>query len=241
MSSSRSPFSRRTWLSTAHLVLNLPAGVMWFSSAVALVAAGAGLSITLIGIPLLALAVRWGRTIGHIERWRAQHLLGANLSQPPLLGPCHSLAGLRAALVDKFGWRGLLYGVISLPRGIVTFTFVVVSWSIAIAASLFPLYFWFIPETATSGPFRFSDTYVLLGWGRLGYTVGLCAVGLALLWLTPRLVDGLAAADRRLMKVLLSGDSDWPRAVAPDAEGELSSSSSLPTPANRSAAHCVTT
>ena len=199
--------SSRTWRATAQLLTDLPMGIFWFTLVVTAVATSAGLSITFIGLPLLALTVWMGRWIAAVDRARANAFVDADAHGYPRRPP---VAGwwprTKRALGDPAGWKGLLYGLIMLPWGIAAFTVAVVLWSIALSSVFFPLYAWIIDLAIAGddGPYQFSDSYVLHGWGRVGYTAGVFVVGLVFLAITPRVLAGLAAVDRALVRSMLS-------------------------------------
>ncbi len=190
----------RTWRETAHLLLDLAVGIALFTWTVTMVSLGIGLAITLIGIPLLALTVLSGRWIGIVERQRARMLLGDD-TPPPL--PLHATAGIwqwmRQGLGDRAGWRALLYGLVMLPWGIVTFTVAITMWSLALGLATFPLYDWALPD----GGFEWGS-FRLTGFGLVGAYVASFAVGLALLAITPQAIHAMAEGDRRLVRLLLS-------------------------------------
>jgi signal transduction histidine kinase len=192
----------RPWKQTAHLLLDLPLGVAWFTWAVTLLATGGGLAITLIGIPLLAVTVMSGRWIGTAERARARALLD---DDPPAPAPLHHEPGawnwIKAALTDKAGWKALAYGVVMLPWGILTFTLAVTVWSLALGLVALPTFDWALPD----GGFEWGS-YRLTGLGLVAAYVGCFLLGLALLAATPRIIAGIAEGDRRLVRLLLCPD-----------------------------------
>jgi signal transduction histidine kinase len=191
-------FRARTWLETTHLLLDLPVGIAVFTVVVTMISLAMGLLVTLIGIPLLMATIYSGRLVGIVERWRARTFLGTELRPFRPLDLTGSLWDkIKRTFGDGPGWRGIAYGMLILPWGILTFTLVVVCWSIALTGATAPVWgIWARPQ--------FSDTYVLTGWGRLGYTAGVFVIGVALLILTPRIVHGLAVIGRGMIRLFLS-------------------------------------
>ena len=53
---------------------------------------------------------------------------------------------------DVPGWKGLLYGVLMLPWGIVSFTVVVTLWTVAWSLAVFPLVGWWLPRLGRQLP-----------------------------------------------------------------------------------------
>jgi signal transduction histidine kinase len=192
--------SRRTWRETAHLVLDLPVGIALFTWAVTMLSLGIGLTITVIGIPLLALTVVSGRWIGVMERGRARLFLDERVPAPFPLPPTTSFwQRIRAGLVDRAGWHGLAYGLAMLPWGIVTFTVAVTMWSVGLGLVTLPLYDWALPD----GGFEWGS-FRLTGFGLVGAYVVCLAVGLAFLAVTPSAIGAMAEGDRRLVRMFLS-------------------------------------
>ncbi|MEO6125221.1 MAG: sensor domain-containing protein [Ilumatobacteraceae bacterium] len=194
-----------TWTASLQLLLNLALGIAFFTATVTMLSVSAGLLVTLIGIPLLVATVAMGRGIGTFERARVLALFGERLpgfTRPSAEGGFFKRSG--RLIADEAGWRGLLYSVIALPWGILTFTLTVVAWSVSFGMATFPVTQFFVPETSQSGPFRFGNDYVLHGWGRFGVGAGAFVVGLLLLMVAPRIIRGIARADVAIIRTLLS-------------------------------------
>ncbi|MFF3616070.1 sensor histidine kinase [Streptomyces sp. NPDC002580] len=118
-----------TWKEISHLLVNLPASLVGFVYVVTMVALGAGLAVTVVGLPLLAGGLRGARQLGKAERARARALLGLRIDEPSPLPVRRTgfFGWLWSSLKDPVGWRAVLYGFIRLPWGIVTFTMTLVS------------------------------------------------------------------------------------------------------------------
>ncbi|MGW0967122.1 sensor histidine kinase [Streptomyces sp. NPDC002516] len=117
----------RTWKEISHLLVNLPASIAGFVYVVTMLATGAGLAVTVVGLPLLAAGLRGSRLLGALERARARRLLGLRIDEPSPLPRTGFFGWLWSSLKDPVGWRAVLYGLIRLPWGIVTFTVTLVS------------------------------------------------------------------------------------------------------------------
>ncbi|MFJ4862523.1 sensor histidine kinase [Streptomyces sp. NPDC088748] len=122
----RAVFSAVTWKEIAYLVSNLPLTVVGFVYAVVMVSTAGGLSVTAIGIPLLACGLYLSRQWGRLDRARARGLLGVRVDEPtPIPGPKRSggfFPWLWTSIKDPVGWRTVLYQLIRLPWGVLTFT-----------------------------------------------------------------------------------------------------------------------
>ncbi|WP_030220818.1 sensor histidine kinase [Streptomyces sp. NRRL WC-3626] len=120
----RFAYDAHTWKEIAHLLANLPVSLVGFVYTVTMLFTGAGLTVTVIGFPLLALGLMGSRLLGRLERARARKLLGVRVDEPSRL-PLRSREGfwphLWMAVRDPVGWRTVLYELIRLPWGIATF------------------------------------------------------------------------------------------------------------------------
>ncbi|ORT59734.1 sensor domain-containing protein [Streptomyces sp. CB03238] len=120
----RIAFDRHVWKEVAHLLANLPIALIGFVYVVIMVSVGAGLSVTVVGLPLLTAGLVGARWLGRTERARARALLGIRIDEPSALP--HRPGGgffpwLWTVLKDPVAWRTVLYGFIRLPWGVLTF------------------------------------------------------------------------------------------------------------------------
>ncbi|WP_416529844.1 sensor histidine kinase [Streptomyces coelicoflavus] len=120
----RFAYDRHTWKEIAHLLANFPAALLGFVYAVTMLSVGMGLTVTVIGLPLLAAGLLGARQLGKLERARARALLGVRVDEPsplPWRGRRGFFAQLWMSLKDPVGWRTVLYDVIRFPWGVLTF------------------------------------------------------------------------------------------------------------------------
>jgi signal transduction histidine kinase len=196
------PLTRaRTWSESLHLLLDLPFGIAWFTIVVVGLSVGAGLVVVaLVGLVILAVTVFAGRLIGIVERARAHALLGLQVDPPPArLQPGEGIwPKMRGFLTDQPGWKGLGYGVIMLPIGILNFTVVVTVWAVALGGMSYSVWGWWVPQSDW-------QERVLHGWAKAGYISANFVVGVIALIAVPHVVRGLASMDRGLIKGLLGG------------------------------------
>ncbi|HEX9259400.1 MAG TPA: sensor domain-containing protein, partial [Acidimicrobiales bacterium] len=102
--------SARTWKETAALLLTLPAGIVWFTVAVTALSVSASLMITVIGLPLLLLALRIGRVVGAVERASARTMLDTDLPGfAPISREGTAWTRIRGSLADGPSWKGIAY------------------------------------------------------------------------------------------------------------------------------------
>ncbi|MEU9643258.1 sensor domain-containing protein [Streptomyces sp. NPDC048188] len=120
----RFAYDRHTWKEIAHLLANFPAASLGFVYVVTMLSVGIGLTVTVIGLPLLAAGLLGARQLGKLERARARALLGVRVDEPsplPRQGGRGFFAHLWMSLKDPVGWRTVLYDVIRFPWGVATF------------------------------------------------------------------------------------------------------------------------
>ncbi len=126
----RLAFPPSTWKEIAYLLANLPASLFGFVYVVTVLSVGAGMAVTVVGLPLLAAGLLGSRLLGRLERARARSLLGVRVEEPsplPLRRAKGGFSRLWMMLKDPVGWRAALYDFIRLPWGILTFTVVLTS------------------------------------------------------------------------------------------------------------------
>ncbi|MFI6247062.1 sensor histidine kinase [Streptomyces sp. NPDC051016] len=120
----RFAYDGHTWKEIAHLLLNLPMALLGFVYVSTTLWVSGVLTLTVIGIPLLAATLLGARQLGKLERARARALLGVRVEEPTPLPLAKRGAGtqrLWMTLKDPVAWRTLLYDFIRLPWGILTF------------------------------------------------------------------------------------------------------------------------
>lgn len=134
----------RTWLTAAWLLLALPVGIAAFTHVVTMSALGLGLSITVVGIPLLIAFLFSVRALAAVEGRLAAWTLGAEIAPAPFTAASAApglLARTGAMLRDSLTWRGLLFLLLRLPLGIATFTLAVTVLAVVAGLILAPLTF----------------------------------------------------------------------------------------------------
>ena len=174
-----------------HHLLGLPLGLaylIWLATGLAL---GAGLAITLIGIPILTLVLASVRPLLAFERGLANSLLGAGVPAAALAPRSEAgiIARFKAYWTDAATWRGLGYLLVRFPAGLATFTVAVILYATAgwlLAA----------PLLAPLGAIDFGV------WEPDGVLDGLLLVpaGAALLIASGWISEGMGAASRALAR-----------------------------------------
>jgi signal transduction histidine kinase len=133
--------SFRTWKGVVYLAVGFAIGIGEFVFLVTGLAVGFGLSIIIVGIPLLLAVVTASRALGAMDRFLANALLDAHIETPPAHrhaeGPL--LQRLRAVVMAPSTWRSLGWLVLRFPLSLVSFVVPVALLGAAVALVLEPL------------------------------------------------------------------------------------------------------
>ena len=121
------PFNdRTTWGGALHLLLGLPLGVAYFAFYLTGFVTGAGLSLVVIGLPLLFAVLASTRPVAAFEARLARSLTGVPVSDPaPVPAASGALGRLGALLRDDMTWRRLVYLLSRFPLGLASFALAV--------------------------------------------------------------------------------------------------------------------
>ncbi|WP_051814029.1 sensor histidine kinase [Kitasatospora sp. MBT63] len=129
-------YGAQLWGQVQHLLLNLPVGIAGFVFTVTTLTVGLALSVTVLGLPLLAAGLAGCRGLGRVERTRARAALGSTAEEPgPLVQRRSGVSGwVIALLTDSLGWRSALFNVVLFVWGLISFTvtlvLLVVGWPV---------------------------------------------------------------------------------------------------------------
>jgi signal transduction histidine kinase len=206
------PVGRRARAEFSYAVAGLPFAIAGFAWTVATLGFGVGWS-WFFGLPLLAagsVVVRW---FGAFRRGLARRLLGVSVLDPAPVNYRPGLIGwIRSELTDKASWRARAYLVLDLPVAVAAFFASLGLWAGGLGCVLDAV-LWLVKLRTASvtgggvlvrvfiqhyGGFYF-DT-----WPRIAL---LAAQGVAMVLLSPWLVRGVLAVDRRLVLGLLGPTS----------------------------------
>ncbi|MEU1331002.1 sensor domain-containing protein [Streptomyces sp. NPDC005865] len=218
----RAPFSAVTFREIGYVLTSFPLAIAGFVFAVTMFCLGAGLLVTLFGLPVLAVALAGARGLGSAERLRARVGLGLTVDGPGAYGARAYGAGAgadgprvkgfwartRARLADAAGWKALLFQVVMFPWRVLSFvltvTFFVTGWVVA----LFPTYSWVFHRYVGWPGYRVYDftsggrhhEYYITSPAQIAAVAG---IGAVLVLLTPKLVRALTSVDRAAVRSLL--------------------------------------
>ena len=199
----------RAYASLFYMLLSLATGVFYFSWVMVGFSTGLGLSITIIGIPLLILFFGSVRVLSLVEGRIVEVMLGERMPRRPL----YTVRGrslwqrIGAMFTDPRTWSTLQYFVLMLPLGIFYFTLAVSLLATAVSFVVVPLMVW-AGRAATDLQFNgwqllYIDSGVastsLPGWSLPLVFVG----GIVLLFATMHIARGIGRLHGLLAKHLL--------------------------------------
>lgn len=210
----RAPFAAPTFRTFGYVLASLPVAVAGFVFAVTLFSLGAGLAVTLLGLPVFAVLLSGARGLGAVERRRARGALGVVVAEPaplPAAGGdvAWARARVRVRLGDAAGWKALVFQVVMFPWRVTSFVVSVTVWATGWALALFPTYSWVFAHYLDWPGYRLFDFesggehhayYIESPW----QVAGVSAVGVLLVLLTPLVLRALTGVDRAAVRGLLS-------------------------------------
>lgn len=131
----------RTYGALFYLVLALATGIFYFAWVVTGFALSLGLSVTIVGLPLLVLFFGSTRLLSLVEGRIVEALLGVRMPRrPPHAGPPRPwLRRIGDMFTDARTWTTMLYFVLMLPLGIAYFLLAIVPSVCSLALLLAPL------------------------------------------------------------------------------------------------------
>src|SRR5215510_9973918 len=139
---------KRFFPNLVYLLLAMPLGVLYFVILVTGYALGAGLIITLIGIPILVTMIFVTYLLGDLDRAMTSKLLGIKIAKPEAKPARDDSAS--AILVTQLKsldfWKEFLYLLLKMPLGVVTFTVTIVLVSLSLGLIAAPFILTYVPE-----------------------------------------------------------------------------------------------
>lgn len=131
-----------------YLLLGLPLGVLYFVILITGFSLGTGLSITIVGIPILVAMIFVTYILGDLDRTLTSKLLGVKIGKPEARPSNNDTARsiLVAQLKSSQFWKELVYLILKMPLGIISFTLAVVFVSVSLALILTPFIYTYVPD-----------------------------------------------------------------------------------------------
>jgi hypothetical protein len=171
----------QTWRNLLYLLLSFPLGLVYFVTIVVLLSVGAGLTIILVGIPILILTFALVRVFVAGERVLLRSLLGAVVPGPtPAQRPPGLVDRMMSYLGDAHMWKGLVYLFLHFAFGIGSFVLVMALIPASVGLLLAPLTYTLIPLNVLMTRIDTFDQAVLCC--SAGAILGLLSLHLLNLW-----------------------------------------------------------
>ena len=130
-----------------YLLLSLPIGILYFVVLITGFSLGAGLLITLIGIPILVAMIFVTYILGDLDRKMTSLLLGVNIAKPEARPSNDDSA--RAILVAQVKslqfWKELGYLLLKMPLGVISFTIAIVLVTLSLGLIAAPFIVTYVP------------------------------------------------------------------------------------------------
>ncbi|MFJ4948660.1 sensor histidine kinase [Streptomyces sp. NPDC088760] len=202
----RAPVEGRSLREFAYVLLGLPIAIVLFTWTVTMVALGAGLLVTFLGIPVLAAALAGCRGFGVLERARARGLLGLEVADPEPLRPRAPgpAAWTVALLKSGASWRHALYALVQFPWAVFSFSVALAFWTSGWTLLTYPLWFWVFPAYAGEGGLQlYGDAHHSVYLDNPFEITVTALIGLVFTLVTPWLVRALTTVDGLLVRGLL--------------------------------------
>src|SRR4051794_4018808 len=200
----------RTWAETLYALLGLPLGIAGFVFAVTTLSVSAGLLVTFVGLPLLAISGLAGRYLADWLRITNNRLTGDDIAAPqPFRAKPGLLGWIGSCLTAGTAWRARLYLLLKLPLGILSFVVALTFWLYGVAGLTYAIWQPFLPCNDTSDGRCHRAIGVTDSWqADTPYRIVLVSVGGLLLTLAaPWAVRGVVALDRLVMRPLVGPTS----------------------------------
>ena len=202
---------QRTYLNLLYAALALPLGIAYFVALVTLVATGAGMAVTLIGLPLLILTIYGWCWIADTDRLLTNSLLGTRIRPLDFSreeGMSWGLARLWSRLRNPATWRAGVYLFLRFPQGVIIFAIVGGLLTQAVWGLVLP--FVFTKVTDSSSNQYASIDYGLFHVDSIGKAFIVTAFSPLCLLLAVHLSNLFAWVSGKVAAELLGGEGELP-------------------------------
>ncbi|SED46365.1 Signal transduction histidine kinase [Streptomyces sp. 3213] len=203
-------FGRRALAAVLYGVIALPLALAGFFLTLVGLAFGGALSVTTLGLWLLAVTVRGALALGALQRGLARRLLGLEIEPPGVPGGSGLLGWRRGVLLDRSGWRAAGCALLTPFTAVFAYAAVVVGYVYGVLLTLHPLlkrWNYNVVHSADGSPRHVSLEFFgfqLDSWPRWLIPF---AAGLLLLAVAPVLLRYALGPHRALLTVLLGPDA----------------------------------
>ena len=200
-----------------YLLLSFPLGLCYFILIVTGLALGAGTLVIWIGLPILFITLLMVRGMATIEQRIAASLLHVSFPYDTMReAPRQSFTRHFASVLrDPSTWTGIIYMMLKLPLGIISFTLALTLPIVSLAVTALPLAYLInlLVNVILLQNGIHSTGYIIPGFIEVHNQFDLVMfarsfvgvpVGLALWFMTRSLLNGLAAISGEIARALLS-------------------------------------
>jgi signal transduction histidine kinase len=176
-------FDPLTYGRITYLLIALPLGIAEFSFLVTAISFGVATAITLVGIPILIGTMYAWRWLAQLERKLIGGLTDVQIPSPYRQDPIGAgwSRKVHGRLADPATWKDLVFLVLQLPLGIVSFTAAVVVLGLAGSWLAAPAWYWAVPDGIELGVVTVNtlgEALALVPLGALVALLGIPALGL---------------------------------------------------------------
>jgi len=185
-------------IDTIYVLVGFPLGIIAFTVIITGLSLGAGLLVTLLGIPVLVATIFAARALAELERVRIPSVINRPRegvryrARPENAGFWRSLFG---PLGDLQGWLDVAHAIVRFPVSTFTFVVVITWWSMALGGLSYPIWGRYIPYDADN-----HDLPDLLGFPRTPFYI---VLGVVVAITLPFVVRGCALLEAWLARWLL--------------------------------------
>jgi len=185
-------------IDTIYVLVGFPLGIIAFTVIITGLSLGAGLLVTLLGIPVLVATIFAARALAELERVRIPSVINRPRegvryrARPENAGFWRSLFG---PLGDLQGWLDVAHAIVRFPVSTFTFVVVITWWSMALGGLSYPIWGRYIPYDADN-----HDLPDLLGFPRTPFYI---VLGVVVAITLPFVVRGCALLEAWLARGLL--------------------------------------
>ena len=190
----------RTYARIAYLLLALPLGQLEGAILITGLAVGLGLAVVTVGIPILVGTLMLSRWMAIGERRLVHALLDFEIPAPYRPLPAErGWERLKAFLSDPATWRDVVFLLLQVLMGLVSFVVTVTVLGVALGALAAPAWYWALPDGIELGIAQVDS---------LAEAVALVPIGAVLLFLGIPALNGLGRLYGRFAQLLLGTNAD---------------------------------
>ncbi|WP_406168708.1 sensor histidine kinase [Streptomyces sp. NBC_00996] len=206
----RFPFGRQALAALLYGLIAFPLALVGFVLTLVGLLVGGVLSVTTLGLWLIAVTVRGALALGRLQRALARHLLGLEIEHPTRREGAGILGWRRALLGDRSGWRAVACALATPFTAVFGYAAIVIGYVYGVLLALHPLleHWNYNTERASDGTERRVSLeffgFQVDSWPRWLIPV---ALGLLLLATARRLLRYGLGPHRALLTVLLGPDA----------------------------------